>query len=70
LLLFRSALAYWVFVVSFVGLLVTMIHNYVLTSGMKIMGGVGPLIFSTVIFVVAILLIVYAAAQRKRGVLA
>lgn len=70
LLLLRRAAAYGVFVVSFVCLIVTMLHNYVLTDGMKVMGGPGALVFSGVIFVVALLLIVYSSAQGKSGVLA
>lgn len=69
LLLLRRGVAYWVFVVSFLGLVLTMIHNFVLTSGMKVMGGPGALAFTAAIVVVAILLIVYAGAQKKRGVL-
>jgi hypothetical protein len=36
---------------------------------MKIMGGVGPLIFSIIIFVVGFLTWYYARAMRRRGVL-
>ena len=69
LLLLRRGLAYPVFIVSFAGLLVTTIHNFVLTNGIEAMGGAGPLAFTAAIVVVAILLIVYSGAQRNRGVL-
>jgi hypothetical protein len=69
LLLARRALAYRVFVVSFLGLVLTTIYNYVLTNGLEVMGGPGPIAFTAAIIVVAILLIVYSAAQKRRGVL-
>lgn len=69
LLLLRRAAAYWVFLVSFLALLVTMFYNYVLTNGLKMMGGPGPALFSAAIVIVAALLIAYAAKQRRRGVL-
>jgi hypothetical protein len=70
LLLSRRGLAYWVFVVSFLGLALTTLYNFVLSKGLEIMGGPGPIAFSATIVVVAILLILYSGAQRKRGVLA
>lgn len=69
LLLLRRGLAYGVFLVSFVALAVTTFHNFVLTNGLEAMGGAGTLMFSALIVVVAILLIVYSGAQKKRGVL-
>jgi len=69
LLLLRRALAYWVFIISFFGLIASMFYSYVLSNGVEMMGGAGPLAFSALIFLVAILLIVYSAAQRKSGVL-
>jgi len=70
LVLLRRGLAVEVFLFSFLAMLVTMVHNYLLSPGLKVMGGPGPLLFSTVIVVVALLLIVYARGMRKRGVLA
>jgi hypothetical protein len=70
LLLLRRGLAAPVFLVSFLSLLVTMIHNYMLSPGLEVMGGSGPIIFSLVIAVVAILLYVYARGMQSRGVLA
>ena len=69
LLLLRKGVAVPVFLISFVGMVLTTIHNFGLSNGLKVMGGVGPLIFSTVIFVVGYLLYVYARALRRRGVL-
>jgi len=70
LLLLRRALTVEVFLISFVAMLVTMVHNYLLSPGLKVMGGPGPIVFSAVIAVVALLLIVYARGMRARGVLA
>lgn len=69
LLLLRRALAFAVFAASLVGLVATTIYNYVLTDGLRLMGGAGTLVFSAVIFTIAVLLVFYSAAQRKRGVL-
>jgi len=70
LLLFRRGLAYQVNLVVFLCMIATMIHNYILTDGLKIMGGsVVTVIFSAVIMVVGLLLVVYARAMRKCGVL-
>jgi len=69
LLLLRRAVALWVYVVSLVGLLVTMFYEFVLTNGAQVIGGVGPLLFTGAIFLVAALLVVYAAALKRRGVL-
>ncbi len=70
LLLLRKRWAVEVFAVSFVAMVVTTIHNYLLAGGLEIMGGVGPILFSAVIFLVALLLFLYARAMRRRGVLA
>jgi len=70
LLLFRRGLAYAVFLVSFLGFVVTTFHNFVLTHGVEVMGGAGGLVFIVGIALVAILLIHYSGAQKKRGVLA
>ncbi len=69
LLLLRKGVAMPVFLVSFLGMVLTTIHNFGLSNGLKVMGGVGPLIFSTVIFVVGYLLFIYARALRRQGVL-
>ena len=69
LLLLRKSLAVTVFIVSFGCLLLTTIQNFVLSNGAEIMGGIGAIIFSAAIFVIALLLIVYARTMRARGVL-
>ncbi len=69
LLLLRKKLAAPVLGVSFLAMVVTTIHNFVLSNGLEVMGGVGPLAFSALIFVVALLLYLYARAMKSRGVL-
>ena len=67
-LLFRSHFAVPIFWASLVTMVATTIHNFLLTNGYEIMGTFGA-IFSAVIFTIAVLLLVYARAMRKRGVL-
>jgi len=69
LLLARRRLAVPVFAVSLAAMVVTTIYNFVLSDGLAIMDGVGPLIFSIMIFLVAVGLLVYARAMAGRGVL-
>ena len=68
LLLMRKKLAVPVLVVSFLCMVVTVIHNYGFAGGADIVGG-GGLIFSAIIFVVALALIIYARSMARRGVL-
>jgi hypothetical protein len=70
LLVLRKKLAVPVFTVSFAAMVVTTIHNFVLTDGMRIMGGAGAAAFSAVIFLIALGLVVYSRAMRAKGVLA
>ncbi len=69
LLLLRKGLAVPVFLVSLAAMVLTTIHNYILSNGMEVMGGVSALVFTVVIFIVAVLLWVYARAMRTRGIL-
>ncbi len=69
LLLMRKRLAVPVFMVSFGSMVITAIYNFGLSEGMKVMG-VGGLIFTVVIFFVALGLVLYSRAMRIRGVLA
>jgi hypothetical protein len=69
LLLLRKRLAVPVLLVSFASMVMTSIYNFVLSNGLEMMGGVGPLIFSAVIFVVALALWLYARAMARAGVL-
>jgi hypothetical protein len=69
LLLLRKRLAVPVFAVSLAAMVVTTIHNYGLSDGLAVMGGIGPLLFSALIFLVSVALLVYARAMARRGVL-
>jgi len=69
LLLLRRRMAVHLFVASVICMVVTDIHNFALSNGLKIMGGAGTLVFSAVIFVIGVLLLVYARSMCKRGVL-
>lgn len=69
LLLLRRKLAEQVNLAVLVAMAFTFFHNFVLTDGLKIMGGAGPVVFTGVIVAVGVLLYVYARTMRKRGVL-
>ncbi len=68
LILLRKKLAVPVFLVALAALLVTSLHNFVL-SEVKIsdIAGTGAMIFTLVIFLVAVLLLLYSKAQSKAG---
>ncbi len=67
-LLLRKKWAVWAFAVSIAGMVVNGIYTFVLTNGLEIMGEGAPII-TAVIWVVAIFLLVYAIAMKKRGIL-
>ena len=69
LLLLRKRVAAPVLLVSLLAMVVTSVHNFVLSEGLEVMGpaGVG---FSAVIFILALGLWLYARAMADRGVLA
>ena len=69
LLLLRRKLTVVVNLVVLVAMGLTFVHNFVLSDGLKLMGGVGPAIFTAVIVLVGVLLLVYARAMLRRGVL-
>jgi hypothetical protein len=70
LLLLRKRLAVGVFLVSFLAMVVTTIHNYGLSNGLEVTGGLGTLAFSAVIFLFSLFLVLYSRAMKNRGVLA
>ncbi len=69
LLLLKKKSAVPTFVASFMAMVITTVHNYGFSNGLEVIGGTFELIFSAVIFVVSVLLVVYARAMRGRGVL-
>ncbi|MFO7690282.1 MAG: hypothetical protein R6W83_06970 [Cryobacterium sp.] len=68
LLLLRTRWAVWAFAVSLAGMVVSSIYTLGLSNGAEIMGTVG-MVFSAVIWVVAIFLLVYSRKQATAGVL-
>lgn len=68
-LLLRRAWAVAAFGLSLLGLVISSMYSFVLSGGMEIMGAGGAM-FTIVIWIVAILLFLYARAQARRGVLA
>jgi len=67
-LLFRSRLAAPLFLISLISMIVTSIHNFVLSNGAEVMEQ-GGVIFSIVIAAVSILLVLYSRSMVSRGVL-
>jgi len=68
-LLLRKRWSLWAFVIAFAGLVVNSIYTLGMSGGAEIMG-TGGVIFTVVIWIIAIFLIVYARAQAKAGALA
>lgn len=68
-LLLRRRWSVWMFGASLAGMVITTVYNFVLTDGVAIMGS-GAMIFSAVIWAIALFLFFYARAMAKRGVLA
>lgn len=68
LILMRKGLAVPVLMVSFFAMAATAVYNFGISNGLEIMG-TGGMIFSAVIFLVALGLWMYAKAMRGRGVL-
>ena len=69
LLILRRRFAVQVFLVSFIAMVLSTFHNYLLSDGMKVMGDPFSLIFSAAIFLIALALFVCAHVMYKRGVL-
>jgi len=70
ILLLRHRWAVPVFLASILGVILTSLYSYVISDWMKVIGGgAGAMIFSAVIFIIAVLLWRYARAMTRRGVL-
>ena len=69
LLLMRKRVAVGTFLASFIAMLITTIHNFLLSNGLDVMGGGFELAFTAAIFIVALLLYLYARSMRERNVL-
>lgn len=68
LLLLRKPVAVHVLLGSFLAMIVTSVHNFLLSDGMEVMGAFG-VVFSVLIFGVALGLWLYARGMARRGVL-
>ena len=69
LLLVRKRFAVQAFLASLIGMVITTFHNYVLSSGFEVAGDLFYIVFTAVIFMAAVLLLLYARAMQERGVL-
>jgi hypothetical protein len=69
LLLLKKKLAVWVLLVSLIAMALTTTHNYIISNGLEVMGGVGAMMFTSAIFVVSLFLYIYARAMELRGIL-
>ena len=67
-LLMRKTWAVWLYGASLLGLAVSTVYNFVLSSGAEIMGD-AAMIMTAVIWVIGLFLFFYARAMAKRGVL-
>jgi hypothetical protein len=67
-LLLRKKWAVWAFAVACTGMVFTTIYNYGMTNGAEVMGSTG-VIFSIVIWIIALFLLYYSWSQAKKGVL-
>ncbi|MFQ3244941.1 MAG: hypothetical protein ACJAYF_002242 [Arenicella sp.] len=69
LLRLRKKLAAPISLVSWLGLILTCLHSYVLSNGYEVMGGNSALAFSALLFVIAGDLFFYARAMVNKGAL-
>lgn len=69
LMLLRHRAAVVVFLLALMAMVVTSFHNFFLSNGMEMMGGIGPILFTVVIFMVSLALFLYSRAMQQQGVL-
>lgn len=69
ILLLRKSIAVGVLLASFIAMVITAFHNYVLSNGLEVIGETFSLVFTAMIFLVALGLYLYAKAMRTKGVL-
>jgi hypothetical protein len=70
LLLLRRGLAVNFFAASLVGLIGSTLYSFVLSEGMKVMGGgAGMIFFHAAIYVILVLLLIYSARMLRCGAL-
>ena len=69
LLLVRKRVAFQLFLISLVSMVINSVYAFGMSNGMEIQG-TGGFIFTLVIFAIALGLVLYSRAMRARGVLA
>jgi len=69
LLLLRRSEAVWVYLASLSCFVISVIYNYGISNGLDVVGDTFNLIFTAVIFVLALAFFLYARWMRDRGVL-
>ena len=67
-LLLRKSWAVALFGIAIAGMVITSIYNLVLTDGLSMMG-TGGMVFTALIWLIALCLFFYARAMARRGVL-
>ncbi len=67
-LLLRKSWAVWLFGLAILGLATSTVYNFVLNDGAAVMGGTA-VIFTAVIWIIALFLFFYSKAMAKNGVL-
>ena len=67
-LLLRKCWSVWVFGISIVGMVVSTVHGFFISNGLEVMGS-EYLIFSIIIWVIALGLFFYSRAMCTKGVL-
>lgn len=67
-LLLRKSWSVWLFGLAILGMALTSVHNFLLSDGLAVMGD-GALMFSGLIWVIALFLYFYAGVMKRRGVL-
>ena len=69
LLLAKKQLAVPVFLVSLIAMVISVLYTYGISNGMEVVGDAFSLVFTAVIFLIALALFLYARRMRERGVL-
>lgn len=68
-LLLRNGLAFMLFSISLIAMLVTTIHNYGLSNGLQVIGDTFSLVFTGLIFMIALFFFFYSRAMKRAGYL-
>ncbi len=68
-LLLRHRIAVWLFLASLVAMLITSFQNYVLSNGMEVIGDTFSIVFTLVIFLVALGLYLYSRSMLRQRII-